>query len=204
MPWSWETIRGIATPTTVWSSAARSSAMATPRVARITCEREAFWVISSSCSSAVLQTSSYGLLRNVRFLNRIQSRNQDAEHLRTPAAGSDPSGVAPRMVRLRPGPAFGGEHSHCPQRHGSPALAGLPGGRRAGGGGGLPARRGFGAAAAPARRRRGGGPFGGLAVIGRGRGGGRGGRRGGPREAGAGPALAPPPPRHHAVPVHPA
>src|SRR5258708_26162040 len=158
MPCSWETIRGIATPTTVWSRAARSSAMATPRVARITCEREAFWVISSSCSSAVLKTSGYGLLRNARFLNRIQSRNQDAEHLRTPAAGSDPSGVAPRMVRLGPGAAAGGQHADHPQRHGSPALAGLPGGRRAGGGGPLPARRRLGPPPPPPRPPRGRGP----------------------------------------------
>jgi hypothetical protein len=35
-PWSSVTIRGIATPTTVWSRAARSSASATPSVARTT------------------------------------------------------------------------------------------------------------------------------------------------------------------------
>src|SRR5260370_8732343 len=40
-------MRGIATPTTVWSSAARSSAIATPTVARTSCLLDDPWVISS-------------------------------------------------------------------------------------------------------------------------------------------------------------
>src|ERR1700680_3234096 len=116
MPCSWETIRGIATPTTVWSSAASSSAMATPSVARITWVRDELAVMLFLLSSGLcLHRSGYGLLRNVRFLNRIQCRNQDAEHLRAPAAGSDPSGVASRLVRSRPGGAPGGQYAEHPE-----------------------------------------------------------------------------------------
>src|ERR1700674_881335 len=154
MPCRSETIRGIATPTTVWSSAASSSAMATPSVARITWERDELSVMFFLLSSGLyLHGSGYGLLRNVRFLNRIQYRNQDAEHLRAPAAGSDPSRVAPRLVRSRPGRAPGGEYADHPERHGSPAHPGLPGGCRLRGGGRLQARRRRGAASTLARRR---------------------------------------------------
>src|ERR1700682_13729 len=103
MPGRSEMIRGIATPTTVWSSAASSSAMATPSVARITWVRDEVGLISSSLYLLSLRGSGYWLLRNVRFLNKIHYRNKDAEHLRAAVAGFDPSRVAPGVVRGRPG-----------------------------------------------------------------------------------------------------
>src|SRR5216684_5084049 len=172
MPCRSETIRGIATPTTVWSSAASRSAMATPSVARITWERDVPWVMPFLLSSGlVCWGTGYWLLRNVCFLNRIQPRNQDAEHLGAPAAGSDPSRVPPGLVRRRPGGAAGGQHADHPQRHGPPPHAGLSRGCGLWGGRRLQARRRLGPAAAPARRRGGGGGGRGAAVIDRGRGG---------------------------------
>src|ERR1700738_1565426 len=99
-------MRGIATPTIVWSRAASSRASATPTVASTTWARDVLWVMTyllqSACES---QLEGYWLLRQDSFRNRIQSRNQDAEHVGPAAPRSNPARDAPRLVRRSAGRA---------------------------------------------------------------------------------------------------
>src|ERR1700686_1988412 len=181
-------MRGIATPTIVWSSAAKRSPSATPTVASTTWGRDEPSVMTYLlCFQLASTVEGYCLLRQDPFRNRIQARNKDAEHLGPAPPRSDPARDAPRLVRRTARGAPRSQRQDGPQRRREAAGARLPGGGGVRGGGRLPARRRGDDAAAAARWRGGRGDRRGAQVFGGGRGFGNRGNLGpGVGEAGAG------------------
>src|SRR5439155_15819655 len=149
-------MRGIATPTTVWSSAASRSASATPSVARIADVLDKPWVIDYLLQNGRRTTTQgYRRLRQDPFRNKMQDQTS-AQHLRLPAPPPDPARIAAGMVRCPAGREARNQRPDGPERHHEIESARLPGRGGAWCRRRLPPRLGSGHASAPARRRRGG------------------------------------------------